>query len=484
MENLSVDLLSCIYKRLPTTKDVCNASLVCRKWCFLLWREEEQQALWLPRITQKLESNVVWFNKIFKQTFQSFILKRKLTTAAASTTSIIQLYRDLMDETTRSIRQLAFTHSRCHLYVSTLQNRGASSDVAAASAAPQTHIVEKNDDERCLFRLFAHPSNNGGRYCLYTMIGEVRGDQGFVNGALLMNDQFQYVGAFLDGIPHGEGIMYENGKPKVKGHFVNGQPNGAATLYDENGLIRFEGMWQSGVAHGEGTMYHESVPTQRLFVGLYDNGAQLRGTWTNDDGQHVHTGDNQYFQNRLALETFQRHQCSYTFTKKCHQPQPWWLCKTCYGESSDSGCCYACAVKCHRGHELIPKQNSLTIPKPGTTFFCDCGASGKCIALTTPCTTGICCSCSEYNPPINQDNDQSVDDEMEVVEPVEPVEPNDRRIIAPPEFGDFVRHQLGDRNDLRVFLEVEPLTMNVIGLRLIPRDEEQQPDGESNSDTE
>lgn len=60
--------------------------------------------------------------------------------------------------------------------------------------------------------------------------------------------------------------------------------------------------------------------------------------------------------------------CSYNSTRKNYTAQFWYSCRTCTGYSSDIGCCLACAVSCHKDHQLDgPKYSN---------FFCDCGANG------------------------------------------------------------------------------------------------------------
>jgi hypothetical protein len=57
-------------------------------------------------------------------------------------------------------------------------------------------------------------------------------------------------------------------------------------------------------------------------------------------------------------------QCTFVDTKKSYQYQYWYRCKTCW-PVKENGCCPACALACHQGHDLGEVRYSR--------FFCDCG---------------------------------------------------------------------------------------------------------------
>lgn len=59
--------------------------------------------------------------------------------------------------------------------------------------------------------------------------------------------------------------------------------------------------------------------------------------------------------------------CTYSTDGEQRFRQTWFQCYTCWGGVSNFGCCFPCALKCHKGHELIVESKS------SSGFFCDCG---------------------------------------------------------------------------------------------------------------
>jgi len=73
--------------------------------------------------------------------------------------------------------------------------------------------------------------------------------------------------------------------------------------------------------------------------------------------------------------------CTYKLYGKEYISQDVYACVTC-GLIGNSGCCSACAVVCHDGHQVL-------FHKYFTTFFCDCGPSGSCKCLNPRATIAV-----------------------------------------------------------------------------------------------
>ena len=74
-----------------------------------------------------------------------------------------------------------------------------------------------------------------------------------------------------------------------------------------------------------------------------------------------------------ALKELSPQVCTYSVTKgDSFIKQQWFHCKTCQLEG-ELGMCAACAINCHKGHEIYSKNEEAA--------YCDCGASGKCKCL-------------------------------------------------------------------------------------------------------
>ena len=86
-------------------------------------------------------------------------------------------------------------------------------------------------------------------------------------------------------------------------------------------------------------------------------------------------------QEKIANEDTQKYMerpsevCSFVQTKKEFMQQHWYWCYTCR-LVENSGCCSACAFRCHKGHHVVYSKKS--------NFFCDCGDSGRCQSLSLP----------------------------------------------------------------------------------------------------
>lgn len=57
--------------------------------------------------------------------------------------------------------------------------------------------------------------------------------------------------------------------------------------------------------------------------------------------------------------------CTFGVTGKDYANQTWYHCRTCWS-GDNVGCCGACVLRCHAGHETAVAQTS--------SFYCDCGA--------------------------------------------------------------------------------------------------------------
>jgi len=69
-------------------------------------------------------------------------------------------------------------------------------------------------------------------------------------------------------------------------------------------------------------------------------------------------------------ECISKNICTYSVTGNQYAPQTWYQCYSC-GFVDSEGCCVSCINVCHKGHKISE-------PITSTSFFCDCGASGKC----------------------------------------------------------------------------------------------------------
>lgn len=68
--------------------------------------------------------------------------------------------------------------------------------------------------------------------------------------------------------------------------------------------------------------------------------------------------------------------CTYHRTGANYVVQVWFECHTC-GLYDGAGCCFECAKRCHRGHNVVEKGFGL--------FYCDCAEANRC-SLTQPQT--------------------------------------------------------------------------------------------------
>jgi len=475
MSELGPSELSVIFGFL-TLRDIANASLVSRRWCVLLWRKEEQYALWVPRLRAKLltgRCGKVFYTTMLNRVMQELFLQRQLP--YASSTAICENFahikRCIEIEQDKLIKRIV---AEPDLVRTTLSSKSSDPETLpiytyvitfseSAYGGPAWFVPSFSSMTECALYTCKKSLRDTDTMSIFCMRGLFDEGRLLAYGDLIIDDHLMYSGEFKLGMPWGQGTMFAHGAVQVRGSFRRGAPEGHATYYMPSGAIRYDGEWAQGSQHGEGTMFHEESP-QRCFQGRFEQGQAVEGTWYNDDGALVHVGHGRWFAEQLAASQ-QRHQCSYSFTKKCHTQQPWWHCKTCYPKSN-MGCCQVCAMHCHQGHELIKKE-----PSP---FFCDCGAGdpeGFTCKAIQGCQDTDHCSCKNPSearrttatPPeeeaVEEDTDEISDEENEVV-PAAAAQENLQQLIL---------QQIALRGgNQRVFLEVDPQDLHVLGMQLVP----------------
>ena len=79
-----------------------------------------------------------------------------------------------------------------------------------------------------------------------------------------------------------------------------------------------------------------------------------------------------------------RDQCTFKTHHRDYIKQDWFECYTCWGGNSSFGCCWPCALDCHRGHQIVRHH----APTVGRAFFCDCGLNKHQPAVCTYFSTG------------------------------------------------------------------------------------------------
>lgn len=75
-----------------------------------------------------------------------------------------------------------------------------------------------------------------------------------------------------------------------------------------------------------------------------------------------------------------RDQCTFNRHQRDYIEQTWFECHTCWGGDSQFGCCWPCALDCHRGHQIARHHDPST---EGGRFFCDCGLNKHQPAVCT-----------------------------------------------------------------------------------------------------
>lgn len=75
-------------------------------------------------------------------------------------------------------------------------------------------------------------------------------------------------------------------------------------------------------------------------------------------------------QSRAEQSRPTRQQCTFYTHQRDYIRQDWFECYTCWGGESSFGCCWPCALDCHRDHKLVKHH-----PSSESQFFCDCGSN-------------------------------------------------------------------------------------------------------------
>lgn len=386
----------CLIYRYLSNAEIATASLVCRKWNWMLWRETEQTVLWLPRIVSTLQNNP-------KQRSQRLSLLL----------GDMQMKKELRGDTLDDVKD---TLKLIRIKLTELTDRVAhglwtSGEFKYLMRAPTDWRLDRTNG----WQFFARndPTTENGeraiktayrvwwtdaspvlgvpfKYGLVAFYGVIDGTDGSLTGQLLNEHGVTvYDGGWssASGYPQGYGTSYyeETGTIQLRGEFRQSAPHGHAVFYRANGTKAYDGEWANGFQQGEGTLYHEDGITES-FIGTIVDKEPSQGSWFNANGLLVHRGSAAELQQRLQ-EYQSRHQCTYQLTGKMYAQQSWWNCKTCFGDDTNKGVCMSCALRCHRDHTLVSRGES--------GFFCDC-SSGGCQALE-PCNSDCNCVGGEEN---------------------------------------------------------------------------------------
>ncbi len=399
MEGLSPRELCLIYRHL-TLSELQIVALVNRTWCWNLWRETEQLELWIPRISEYIRDNNNF--KCFRThiAFKEIVRQRKL--GYKSIQDVLNTLALIQSGADKLIDQHARGYWLSESYPELLSGKiMPMSSFSITKRMSEVDIV--TGAAGCYFLWATSPDSNGdirvGMSCMYGQWNNSRSS--LVTGKLIDNNVVQYDGEWHIQVPNGRGKSYHpSGTLQLDGTFLMGQPHGEARLYREDGkTLQCEGMWQDGELHGNATSYHKNGV--RSFVGLHESSKEINGTWYDVKGNIICEGDITVYAQLMEKQTAVLHQCTYPLTGDTYALQPWFTCETCFGESEGdtanmtiAGVCSACAIRCHKGHQLQPH--------PPSTFFCDCGShdprSVDCIALE-PCPSG-CTDCELITEPI------------------------------------------------------------------------------------
>jgi hypothetical protein len=267
-QNLGPSELSIIFGFLPTLKDIANASLVCRRWCFLLWRTEEQYALWLPRLREKLltqQSGKKLYSAMLEQVLRDLVLRRQLpyTNSIHICNNFDNIKKTVNNELEKIVRVVGLMPLMVQATLS--RNRpiiGIIYDAHDPINNPGWFVPSFSTTSECALYKCMASSKDKDTLNLFCLRGTFNEQQLLDSGDIIIDNNIVYSGEFKLGMPWGYGTMFENGRVQVKGSFARGAPDGQATYYMPSGAIRYDGEWAQGQQHGEGTMYHEGQFTK------------------------------------------------------------------------------------------------------------------------------------------------------------------------------------------------------------------------------
>lgn len=98
-------------------------------------------------------------------------------------------------------------------------------------------------------------------------------EEGLLQGEGTLYDQqglVSYEGTFTDGVPWGSGTSYTDGVMTYRGEFAYGEPNGVGTAYYPDGSPLYQGGFSQGRYEGTGTEY--DIEGQRRYTGGFAEG--------------------------------------------------------------------------------------------------------------------------------------------------------------------------------------------------------------------
>ncbi|EAN94213.1 phosphatidylinositol-4-phosphate 5-kinase related [Trypanosoma cruzi] len=148
-------------------------------------------------------------------------------------------------------------------------------------------------------------------------------DEAFVRGTLTQHD-FTYEGEFLDNKPHGRGRLRFATGAEQEGTFFAGKLHGiGCKMKLDSGFVyvgdfvdgciqrgqlftptyTYDGEFnEHGRAHGEGSQTYLANEPRLIFAGIWENGALVRGTCTDEYGAPVDWKDNYELQAKVFSE--------------------------------------------------------------------------------------------------------------------------------------------------------------------------------------
>ena len=405
---LRPDHLTRIYQYLDSPVDVLQASLTCRSWCWMLWRDEEQLSLWTPRIASVLRGSSEFLAAIQRANFAKLALRREL--GYETPDAVLKTFEDAratIFEDSETLARVLFRSGI--LWKACLRSNAVSSIVLPRTAVTTFFAGDRGHGARYR-ESFTSP---GDWWCFLGKWNNI----GFIFGSIICNGKMVYYGELENAQPHGHGTLYNaEGEKTATGQFRAGRLHGQATVFTRDGNIYYQGEIDNGDIHGMGKLYYDDSAERRLqFSGFFAHDKRERGTWYDMEGNLVFQGDRQSLQKKLiAVSSRPNHQCTFSVTGRCYIEQQWYRCRTCFETSDNNGVCSACAARCHQGHDLELHEES--------EFFCDCGADGDCNALDAHQSEQEC-NCIFVRPSQQeQEKAVAIDIVEQAVEPAELVE--------------------------------------------------------------
>lgn len=72
---------------------------------------------------------------------------------------------------------------------------------------------------------------------------------------MLVEELGTYIGDFVNGLKHGNGVYKGNNGVSYKGSYKNDLKDGEGTIYNFDHSIAYEGEFKNGLPHGKGVTY-------------------------------------------------------------------------------------------------------------------------------------------------------------------------------------------------------------------------------------